>query len=392
MMYLKKIKKYFIIISFLFISSQLTAQNWVQGEIIVKFKSFDTQTEVENEPSIADLNSQFSVYEIRYLSDKTFKIKFPANNSVHEAAYEYTRNRHVEYAQPNFIYSTSPSGSEYKVISSFELTQRGINKILRMLYYESKIQKDFIVNYEGLDYGFSLSKPPYFIMDNDTVEVNMEFDTVFGIFKTHVKTKGSIKVVGKPSNNNNADKIIATIDIELVEWQGDVPEQYKIAIQSALNEIFPQEYPICTGELFKSDETFELSHLDIKMYAPILSWSISGGILRISLSVGIDAEKPWFQAQLSDNNIYLKSNIQAEVKEIRVYIGGIEFLCMTPNVNTVKNEILLINVGDLDLSIGAYYNIIALFKTEHTFYVRKFSLYKREIDPAQWHLAVSVIN
>ncbi|MBC7796270.1 MAG: S8 family serine peptidase [Pyrinomonadaceae bacterium] len=108
------------IFSFVGIASAKPAGNFVEGELLVKFKN-NSNSNVQS-----SLNRQIGADSIKDFPDLQWQlIKLPANLSVQDAVATYQSFAEVEIAQPNFIYHIDATPNDTRYSELYGMTKIG---------------------------------------------------------------------------------------------------------------------------------------------------------------------------------------------------------------------------------------------------------------------------
>lgn len=108
------------VFSFAGIVSAKPAGNYVEGELLVKFKN------TSNSNAQSSLNRQIGADSIKNFPDLQWQlIKLPANLSVQDAVATYQSFAEVEIAQPNFIYHIDATPNDTRYSELYGMTKIG---------------------------------------------------------------------------------------------------------------------------------------------------------------------------------------------------------------------------------------------------------------------------
>ncbi|MBI4688237.1 MAG: S8 family serine peptidase [Nitrospirae bacterium] len=116
-------------ISLSLVPDSLNAAEYMQGEVLVKFKQSTSQQAINaaNNKVQAALKKKMHVLT----SSEASVMKLPSNVSVMQAVYEYKKDPNVEYAQPNYIYrrALTPNDPSYGSLWGLNNIGQTVNSI-----------------------------------------------------------------------------------------------------------------------------------------------------------------------------------------------------------------------------------------------------------------------
>ncbi|MBI5049872.1 MAG: S8 family serine peptidase [Nitrospirae bacterium] len=116
---------FFLLPSFGLTPSALKAADYVQDEVIIKFKKGISQREAN------DANSKVQAALTRKIDrpSEVYHVRLPRNITVTDAIKEYMKDANVVYAQPNYIYRTclTPDDTNYNLLWGLNNTGQTVN-------------------------------------------------------------------------------------------------------------------------------------------------------------------------------------------------------------------------------------------------------------------------
>jgi len=259
----------------------------------------------------------------------------------------------------------------HTVQATVEVTETAMNRYLKEQYNAVGFPSEIPVS--GTNYKIYLTMPEISLTIGNAKLYMMFYVKDGPTLLHHFVVQPSINIPSSQISAMQIQAFLTNLQTTLDAVTPALPSWVKTNIIANFDTRGWTVYPSRLLDTFSS-QWFKERGLSISINDLALGWQVEKGVLKLTISIPMTASVPIFYADVPVNNVRIKSAyIDVIVDEVRLYplTGSTPIKTWTDDVILSKNVSKLWSVG-YDLAPTNWVLVWVLFRTENTFYVRKF--------------------